>query len=86
MYRILLSAHNSSQFDSWVELIDLVKEITEIKVPKTAGGLISLPFRCGDKIFNLVEVPQYVKFRYTKSQKRVLSKKSVEIMDFNPNS
>ena len=66
-YRLLLVAHNSSGFDSWVVLISLVKEITELKNIKTARGLISLFFRCGFKIVNTVEVPQYVKFTCTKS-------------------
>ena len=30
-YRPLLLAHNSSAFDSWVELNSLVREITELK-------------------------------------------------------
>ena len=46
----------------------LVKEITELKIIKTARGLISLSFRCGVKIVNTVEVPQYVKFACTKSR------------------
>ena len=39
-YRLLLVAHNSSGFDSWVVLNSLVKEITELKIIKTARGLI----------------------------------------------
>ena len=66
-YRLLLIAHNSSGFDSWVVLNSLVKEITELKVIKTARGSISLSFRCGFKIVNTVEVPQYVKFTCSKS-------------------
>ena len=66
-YRLLLVAHNSSGFDSWVVLNSLVKEITELKILKTARGLISLSFRCGVKIVNTVEVPKYVKFTCTKS-------------------
>ena len=66
-YRLLLVAHNSSGFDSWVVLNSLVKDITELKILKTARGLISLSFRCGFKIVNKVEVPQYVKFTCTKS-------------------
>ena len=66
-YRLLLVAHNSSGFDSWVVLNCLVKDITELKIIKTARGLISLSFRCGFKIVNTVEVPQYVKFTCTKS-------------------
>ena len=64
-YRLLLVAHNSSGFDSWVVLNSLVKEITDLKIIKTARGLISLSFRCGVKIVNTVEVPQYVKFTCT---------------------
>ena len=60
-------AHNSSGFDSWVVLNSLVKEITELKITKSARGLISLPFRCGLKMVNTVEVPQYVKITCTKS-------------------
>ena len=66
-YRLLLVAHNSSGFDSWVVLNSLVEEITELKIIKTARGLISSSFRCGFKIVNTVEVPQYVKFTCTKS-------------------
>ena len=66
-YRLLLVAHNSSGFDSWVVLNSLVKEITELKIIKTARGLISLSFRCGAKIVNTCEVPQYVKFTCSKS-------------------
>ena len=48
-YRLLLVAHNSSGFVSWVVLNSLVKEITELKIIKTGRGLISLSFRCGVK-------------------------------------
>ena len=34
---------------------------------KTAKGLISLSVRCGVKMFNTVEVPQYVTFTCTES-------------------
>ena len=67
-YKMLLVAHNSSGFDSWVVLNSLIKEITELKIIKTARGLISLSFRCGVKIVNTVEVPQYVKFTCSKSR------------------
>ena len=74
-YRLLLVVHNSSGFDSWVVLNSSVKDITELKVIKTARGLISLSFRCGVKIVNTVEVPQYVKFTCSKSHiKRSLEK------------
>ena len=66
-YRLLLVAHNSSGFDSWVVLNSLVKEIRDLKIINTARGLISLSFRCGFKIVNTVEVPQYVKFTCSKS-------------------
>ena len=66
-YRLLLVAHNSSGFDSWVVLNSLVKEITDIKIIKTARGLISLSFRCGVKMVNTCQVPQYVKFTCSKS-------------------
>ena len=66
-YKLLLAGHNSSCFDNWVVLNSLVKEITEVKVIKTAKGLISLSFRCGVKIVSTVEVPQYVKFTCSKS-------------------
>ena len=66
-YRLLLVAHNSSGFDRWIVLNSLVKEMTELKIIKTAGRLISLSFRCGVKIVNTVEVPQYVKFTCSKS-------------------
>ena len=66
-YRLLFVAHNSSGFDGWVVLNSLVKEITELKIIKTSRGLISLSFRCGVKIINTCEVPQYVKFTCSKS-------------------
>ena len=66
-YRLLLVAHNSSGFDNWVVLNSLVKEITELKIIKTARGLISISFRRGFKIVNTCEVPQYVKFTCSKS-------------------
>ena len=66
-YRLLLVAHNSSGFDSWVVLNSLIKDITDLKILKTARGLISLSFRCGYKIVNTCEVPQYVKFTCSKS-------------------
>ena len=66
-YKLLLVAHNSSGFDSWVVLNSLIKDITDLKIIKTARGLISLSFRCGFKIVNTVEVPQYVKFTCSKS-------------------
>ena len=61
-YRLLLLAHNSSGFDSWIVLNSLIKDITDLKIIITARGLISLSFRCGFKIVNTCEVPQYVKF------------------------
>ena len=66
-YRLLLVAHNSSGFDSWVVLNSLIKDITDLKIIKTARRLISLSFRCGFKTINDVEVPQYVKFTCTTS-------------------
>ena len=66
-FRLLLVAHNSSGFDSWVVLNSLIKDITDLKIIKTTRGLISLSFRCGVKIVNTVEVPQYVKFTCSKS-------------------
>ena len=48
-YRLLLVAHNSSGFESWVVLNSLVKEITDLKIIKTARELISLSFTCGVK-------------------------------------
>ena len=67
LYRLLLVAHYSSGFDSWVTLNSFIKDITDFKIIKTARGLISLSFRCGFKLVNTVEVPQYVKFTCTKS-------------------
>ena len=61
-YRQLLVAHNSSGFESWDVLNSLVREITELKIIRTARGLISLSIRCGVKKVNTVEVPQNVKF------------------------
>ena len=69
-YKLLLVAHNSSGFESWVVINSLVKEITELKIIKTARRLISLSFRCGSKIVNTVEVPQYFKFTCSKSHKK----------------
>ena len=60
-YRLFLVAHNSSGFDSFVVLNSLVRGITELKIIKTARGLISLSIRCGVKKVK-IEVPQYVKF------------------------
>ena len=65
---LLLVAHNSNEFDSWVVLNSLVKEKTELKIIETARGLIWLLFWCGVKIVNTCEVPQYFKFSCTKSQ------------------
>ena len=66
-YRLLLVAHNSSGFDSWVVQNSLAKDIRNLKIIKTARGLISLSFRCGDKIVITFEVPQYAKFTCSKS-------------------
>ena len=71
-FRLLLVAHNSSGFDSWVVLNSLVKDITDLKIIKTARGLISLSFRCGFKIVKTVKVPQYLKFTCSKSHIKVL--------------
>ena len=60
-------AHNASGFDSWVVLKDLVKEITDLKLIKSARGLISLSFGFGVKIKITVDLPQYPKFTCTKS-------------------
>ena len=60
-------AHNASGFDSWVVLNALVREITKLKIVKSARRLISLSFRCGVKKVITVEVPQYVKLTCTKS-------------------
>ena len=38
-YRLLLVAYNSNGFDSWVVLNSLIKEITDLKIIKTARGL-----------------------------------------------
>ena len=65
-YRFLLPAHNSSGFDAWVVLNSLVKEITKLKIIKTARGKISLSCRFVVKIGNTVEVPQYIKFTCAK--------------------
>ena len=37
-----------------------------MKIIKTATEFFSLSFRCRVKIFDTVEIPQYVKFRSTK--------------------
>ena len=64
-YRLLLVARDSGEFDSWVVANSLVKEITDLKIVKTAKGLISLSFCCGVKIVNTCEVRQNVKFTCT---------------------
>ena len=66
-YRLLIVAHSSSGFDSWVVLNSLVKEITELKIITTGRGLVSLSFQGGVKIVNWCEVPQYVQFTSAKS-------------------
>ena len=66
-YRLLLVAHNSSGFKNWVVLTCFFKELTESKIIKTTKGLMSLSIRCGGKIVNTVNVPQYGKFTCTKS-------------------
>ena len=58
---ILIYVYNASGFDNWVVFNSLDEEITNLKMIRTAKGLLSLSFRCGDKIFNIVVVPQYVK-------------------------
>ena len=67
-YRLLLVGHTVSEFDSWVVLNSLVKEMTVLKFIKTAGRLISLSFRCGVKIVFTVELPQYLIVTCTESQ------------------
>ena len=84
-YRLLLVAHNSSGFDSWVVLNSLIKGITDLKFMKTARGSISLSFRCGVKIVNTCEVPQYVKFTCSKSHIKGSLEKKVENTDYNLN-
>ena len=69
-YKLLLRALNSSGFDSWVVLTTLVKEITVIKTLRNTRRLITLSVRCGVKTVNTVEVPQYVKFICSKTQKK----------------
>ena len=66
-HRILILAQNSSVFDIWVVLHSLVKEVIELGIIKSDRELISLSFRCGFKITNTVEVPQYGKFTCKKS-------------------
>ena len=83
-YRLLIIAHNSSEFDSWVVLNSLVKEITDLKFIKTARGLISLSFRCGVKIVNTVEVPQYVKFTCSKSHIKGSLEKIGKVLGLQP--
>ena len=63
----MLSAQKISGFDSWVVLNSLDKQFRDLKIIRTAGGLISLSFRCGVKKANSVEVPQDVKFTCFKS-------------------
>ena len=65
-YRLPFVAHNASGFDSCVVLNSLIQEIADIRVLKTARGLISVSFRCVFEMVNTVEVPQYVKLTCTK--------------------
>ena len=74
-YCFLLVAHNSSGYDGWVLLNSLVKEITELKITKTARGFISLSFRCGLETVIAVELPHNVTFNiYKISYERFLEK------------
>ena len=41
--------------------------MADLKILRTARGLIYLPFRCGVKKVNSVEVPQNFKLKYTRS-------------------
>ena len=66
--RLLCVAHNSRGFDCWVVLNSLIEDITDLKNMNTARGSIPSSFRCGVKIVNSWEAPQYVKFTSTKSQ------------------
>ena len=84
-YRILLLAHNASGFESWVVLNSLDKE-KNLKIIKTARGLISLSFRCGVQIINTVEVPEYEKYTGPKSHIKGYLEKSAGNTDFKPNS
>ena len=49
-YRLLLVANNNSGFDSWAALKSLVKVLSDLKIIRSARGLISLSLRCGVKI------------------------------------
>ena len=66
-YRFLILTYNSSGFDSWLVSISLDKKIEDLKIIRTARRLISLSFRCGVRIVNTVEVPQYVKLTCNRS-------------------
>ena len=68
-HTILFLAHNASELISWVLLKSLDKEVEDSKIIRTARGLILLCSCCGDKIVNTVEVPQYLKFTCTQSNK-----------------
>ena len=83
-YRLLLVARKSSGFDGWILLNSLVKEITKLKILKTGRGLISQSFRCGVKLVNSVEVPQYVKFTCTKSYIKISLQKIGEEYGLQP--
>ena len=58
---------NANGFDSWVVLNSLVTQKNRYKLIKTARGLSSLSFRCGVKVVNTVELPQFVKLTCTKT-------------------
>ena len=65
-WRILFLAHSSCGFDNRVVLKSLANELNVLKTIRTAGGLISLSFRCNVKIVSSDEVPQNIKFTCTR--------------------
>ena len=69
-YKPLSVGHNASGLDSWVVLIFLVQEMTDLVIMKTARGLILLSFLCEVTLVNTVEVPQYIKLTCTKLQRK----------------
>ena len=49
-YGLFLVAHNASGFDSWVVINSLAKETLDLKIIKTARGLISLSVDFGVEV------------------------------------
>ena len=64
-YKIILIAHNSSGFGSYIVMDSLYNKMTSLKLVKTDRGLLKLSFRSGF----INEIPQYIKIIRSKSHK-----------------